>query len=48
MLVVLVMAGVLVGRYYYLQVVRYDGLTTLSDRNRVLVEPVPPTPWLNL
>lgn len=43
MLVVLVMAGVLVGRYYYLQVVRYDGLTTLSDRNRVLVEPVPPT-----
>lgn len=43
MLVVLVMAGVLVGRYYYLQVVRYDGLTTLSDRNRVLVEPVSPT-----
>jgi penicillin-binding protein 2 len=43
MLVVLVMTGVLFGRYYYLQVVRYEGLVTLSDRNRVLVEPVPPT-----
>lgn len=43
MLVVLLMAGVLLWRYYYLQVVRYDGLVTLSDRNRILVEPVPPT-----
>lgn len=42
-LVVIVMSGVLIGRYYYLQVVRYDGLKTLSDSNRVLIQPVPPT-----
>lgn len=42
-LIVLLMAGILLGRYYYLQVVRYEGLVTLSDRNRVLVEPIPPT-----
>lgn len=40
--VVVVMAALLVGRYYYLQVIRYEGLTTLSYQNRVLVEPVPP------
>ncbi len=37
------MAGVLLWRYYHLQVIRHEGLVTLSDRNRVLVEPVPPT-----
>jgi len=42
-LVVGFMSIVLLGRYYYLQVVRYDGLVMLSDKNRVLVEPVPPT-----
>ncbi len=42
-LVVGLMAGVLLWRYYHLQVIRHEGLVTLSDRNRVLVEPVPPT-----
>ncbi|WP_461481811.1 penicillin-binding protein 2 [Porticoccus sp.] len=43
LLVVLIMAGVLLWRYYYLQVVRHDEFVTLSDRNRLLVEPLPPT-----
>jgi penicillin-binding protein 2 len=42
-LVVVLLAGVLVWRYYHLQVVRYEGFVTLSDRNRVLVEPASPT-----
>lgn len=43
LLVVLIMAGVLLWRYYHLQVLEHEGLVTLSDRNRVLVEPMPPT-----
>lgn len=43
LLVVVLMVGVLLWRYFHLQVVRYEGLVTLSDRNRVLVEPVAPT-----
>ncbi len=42
-LVVLIMAGVLLWRYYHLQVVSHENFVTLSDRNRVLVEPLPPT-----
>lgn len=42
-LIVVLMAGVLLWRYYHLQVVSHEGLVTLSDRNRVLVEPAPPT-----
>ena len=33
----------LVSRLFYLQVVRYNELSTQSDENRVLVQPVPPT-----
>ncbi|MEZ5529824.1 MAG: penicillin-binding protein 2 [Porticoccaceae bacterium] len=43
LLVVLIMAGVLMWRYYHLQVVRHEEFVTLSDRNRLLVEPLPPT-----
>jgi len=42
-LVVLILAGILLWRYYHLQVERHEAFVTLSDRNRVLVEPVPPT-----
>ncbi|TNF07923.1 MAG: penicillin-binding protein 2 [Gammaproteobacteria bacterium] len=43
LVVVLIMAGVLLWRYYHLQVLEHEGLVTLSDRNRVLVESMPPT-----
>ncbi|WP_257295207.1 penicillin-binding protein 2 [Endozoicomonas sp. YOMI1] len=33
----------LVSRLFYLQVVRYNELSTQSDENRVLVQPIPPT-----
>ncbi|SDU18688.1 penicillin-binding protein 2 [Halopseudomonas salegens] len=42
-LVILSMLGALVARMYYLQVVQYDYHSTLSDNNRVHVQPVPPT-----
>jgi penicillin-binding protein 2 len=42
MVVVLLLSGGLLWRYYHLQVERHDAFVTLSDRNRVLVEPVPP------
>ncbi len=33
----------LISRLFYLQVVRYNDLSTQSDENRVLVQPIPPT-----
>ncbi|WP_256493245.1 penicillin-binding protein 2 [Endozoicomonas sp. SCSIO W0465] len=40
----MVILGVgLVSRLFYLQVVRYNELSTQSDENRVLVQPIPPT-----
>jgi len=41
--VVLLLMLVLVGRLVYLQVYQHDLYSTLSDRNRVQLEPVPPT-----
>jgi penicillin-binding protein 2 len=35
--------GVLVARMYYLQVVQYEHHATLSENNRVHVQPIPPT-----
>ncbi|MBY4676207.1 penicillin-binding protein 2 [Marinobacterium arenosum] len=43
LLIVLIMLGVLVGRLYYLQVLQYDRYNTLSDNNRVQLQPVAPT-----
>ena len=40
--VVLVMIGVLIARMYYLQVVQYQHHSTLSENNRVHVQP---TSW---
>ncbi|XOZ33536.1 penicillin-binding protein 2 [Halomonadaceae bacterium KBTZ08] len=40
---VVVLTGVLVGRFYYLQIIEHETYTTISDRNRVQVQPVPPT-----
>ena len=40
---VLVLAGCLLARLLFLQVVEHDIYTTRSDKNRVRVEPLPPT-----
>lgn len=40
---VVALFGVLIGRFYQLQVIEHDTYTTLSDRNRVQVRSVPPT-----
>ncbi|GGY68500.1 penicillin-binding protein 2 [Marinobacter zhanjiangensis] len=40
---VVVLFGVLVGRFYQLQVVEHDTYNTISDQNRVQVRSVPPT-----
>ena len=32
----------LISRLFYLQVVRYNDLSTQSEENRVLVQPIPP------
>lgn len=40
---VILLTGVLAGRFYYLQIVEHETYTTISDRNRVQVQPVPPT-----
>ncbi|WP_237066412.1 penicillin-binding protein 2 [Microbulbifer guangxiensis] len=40
---VVVLLGVLVARFYNLQVVNYDDYRTQSDENRIQVRPVPPT-----
>lgn len=39
----LVLACVLVARMYYLQVIQYQYHSTLSENNRVHVQPIPPT-----
>lgn len=41
--VVLAMVGALTARYYNLQVVHYQNYATQSDRNRIQVQPIPPT-----
>ncbi|WP_137888528.1 penicillin-binding protein 2 [Pseudomonas sp. 2FE] len=40
---VLFLVCVLIARLYYLQVVQYDYHSTLSENNRVHVQPIPPT-----
>jgi len=42
-LLVLALICVLIVRLYYLQVVQYDSHSTLSENNRVHVQPIPPT-----
>lgn len=39
---VLLLTGLLIARMYYLQVVQYEHHTTLSENNRVHVQPIPP------
>jgi len=39
----LALMGVLVYRYHHLQVVQYQDYATQSDRNRIHVQPIPPT-----
>ena len=39
---VLLLVGVLIARLYYLQVVQYQHHSTLSENNRVHVQPIPP------
>ena len=41
--VVVALICVLIARLYYLQVVQYDYHSTLSENNRVHVQPIPPT-----
>ena len=40
---VLLLLAVLVARMYYLQVIQYEHHSTLSESNRVHVQPIPPT-----
>ncbi|MFT6201158.1 MAG: penicillin-binding protein 2 [Candidatus Endobugula sp.] len=42
MLLVLIMLGVLLSRYYNLQVVNYENYATQSDNNRILVQTIHP------
>ena len=42
-LAIIVVLGVLVYRYYSLQIVQHDDFMTQSDRNRIRVEVIPPT-----
>ena len=42
-LAITVVLGVLVYRYYSLQIVQHDDFMTQSDRNRIRVEVIPPT-----
>lgn len=42
-IIVLLLIGVLVARLYYLQVIQYEHHSTLSENNRVHVQPIPPT-----
>jgi penicillin-binding protein 2 len=42
-LIVLTLLGLLVTRFYYLQVVHHSDYVTQSDANRIRVQPVPPT-----
>lgn len=41
--VVILMSGGLAGRLFYLQVVQHEVFSTRSEKNRVRVEPLPPT-----
>ena len=41
--VVVLLICVLVARLYYLQIIQYDYHSTLSENNRVHVQPIPPT-----
>ncbi|MCQ4257026.1 penicillin-binding protein 2 [Stutzerimonas stutzeri] len=41
-LLVLLLIGALIARLYYLQVVQYEHHSTLSESNRVHVQPIPP------
>ncbi|ARP93330.1 penicillin-binding protein 2 [Bordetella genomosp. 13] len=41
-LAAIVCFGVLVARFWYLQVDRYEGLSERADRNRIAVVPIPP------
>ena len=41
--VVLLLSGLLVGRLCYLQIVQHEVYSTRSEKNRVRVEPLPPT-----
>ncbi len=41
--IVLVLFGVLIVRFYSLQIVHYDDYVTQSDSNRIQVQPIPPT-----
>jgi len=42
-ILVILLMGVLVGRYYYLQVTEHSKYASLSDKNRVQLQPVAPT-----
>lgn len=42
-LTILLLSGLLMGRLVYLQVVQHEVYTTRSEKNRVRVEPLPPT-----
>ncbi|HSN72626.1 MAG TPA: penicillin-binding protein 2, partial [Steroidobacteraceae bacterium] len=41
-LLILLLVGALIARLYYLQVVRYDHFSELSQGNRIRIEPLPP------
>ena len=41
-LFILMLLGLLVARYFSLQIVQHDIYSTQSDRNRVQLQPVPP------
>lgn len=41
--IMLLLFAVLIARYYHLQVLDYEEYATLSEHNRVHVEPIPPT-----
>ena len=42
-IMVVALIGVLIARLYFLQVIQYDYHSTLSENNRVHVQPIPPT-----
>ena len=41
-LLVVLLLSLLIGRLWYLQVIRYEGLAARADQNRIAVVPVPP------
>lgn len=40
---IMLLVSVLIARLYYLQIIQYDYHSTLSENNRVHVQPIPPT-----